>query len=79
MESMRKQVEYGALPLRIRKKGTPLSGHPLSVILYQHGDRMNRLPPEIRSGTQTAHFPKETLRHDTGISGWLREYGKWRG
>lgn len=35
------------------------------------------LRPAYRRERHPSHFPKETLRHDTGISAWLHGYGQW--
>lgn len=35
------------------------------------------LCPACRRQRHPSHFPKETLRHDTGISAWLHGYGQW--
>ena len=73
----------------LTQKGDALSGHPLSFISVSawRPDAPFQCFPAVagqvrRSGTDASkrppsHFPKETLRHDTGISAWQPECGQW--
>ena len=68
-----------------RRRGCPFGTSPSVISIsawrpdapFQTLSCRRDLRPACRRQRHPSHFPKETLRHDTGISAWLHGYGQW--